>query len=223
MEQNQRMVTLHSGSVASKQQVASMSIDQQQKPTETLQEYVQKCSDLLLKSSGLQLPQAKDLAHITNFIPNLHNQNLQHYVLGKSPTSVQNAITLVQKKDAELCIIEGLNNHDPGHKINSICNKQNENQNNNMGPCHARSSPHLIKDCEDSICKRCKPNLDSHMPARCPRKRPPSRQQKSNSSYTNNNTRNQSNGHNDPNLKLSISTSELDHIAGLLEATKEDD
>ena len=32
---------------------------------------------------------------------------------------------------------------------------------------------HPIKDCEDSVCKRCKPNLDNHDPARCPRKMPP--------------------------------------------------
>ena len=80
--------------------------------------------------------------------------------------------------------------------------------------------PYLIEDCEDSICKICKPNLDSHTPARCPRKRPPTSQQKSNSSYANNNTRNQSNGHNDPNLELFIFTSKLDHIAELLEAAK---
>ena len=208
------------GSVASKQHVASMLIDQQQKPTETLQEYVQKCSDLLLKSSSLLLHQAKDLVHITHFICNLHNQKLQHYVLGKNPTSVQNAITLAQKKDVELCIIEGLHNHDPGHEINNIYNKQHKNQNSNIGPCHARNGPHLIKDCEDSVCKRRKPNLDNHAPARCPRKRPPSRQQWSNPSYTKNLTRNQLNGHNDPKLQLSISTSKPYHIAELLETTK---
>ena len=41
------------GPVATKQHAASMLIDQQQKPSETLQEYVQRLSDLLLKSSGL--------------------------------------------------------------------------------------------------------------------------------------------------------------------------
>ena len=85
-----------------------MLIDQQQKPSETLQEYIQRFSDLLLKSSGLSPHQAKDLVHITHFIRNLHNQKLQHYILGKNPTSVQNAIMLVQNKDAELKIIEGL-------------------------------------------------------------------------------------------------------------------
>ena len=63
-------------------------IYQQQKCSETLQEYVQKFSDLLLMSSGLLPHQAKDLAHITHFICNLHNQKLQHYVLGTNPTSV---------------------------------------------------------------------------------------------------------------------------------------
>ena len=126
----------------------------------------------------------------------------------------------MQKKDAELCTIEGWHNHDLGHGVNNIYNKQNENQNNNMGPCNACNSPHLVKDCEDSLCKRCKPILDSHMPARCPRKRPPSRQQKSNSSYTNNNIRNQSNGNNDPYLQFSMSSSKLNHIAELLEATR---
>ena len=84
-----------------------MLIDQQEQ-TEILQEYVQRFSDLLLTSNGLLPHQAEDLAWLTYFICNLHNQKLQHYVLGKSPTSVQNAITLAQKKDVELCIIEGL-------------------------------------------------------------------------------------------------------------------
>ena len=41
------------GSVATKQHAASMLIDQQQNPTDTLQDYVQRFVDLLLKSSGL--------------------------------------------------------------------------------------------------------------------------------------------------------------------------
>ena len=121
-----------------------MLIDQQQKPTETQQEYVQKFLDLLLKSSGLLSHQAKYLAHITHFICNLHNQKLQHYVLGKNPTSVQNNIMLAQKKDVELCIIEDLHNHDSGHF--NIFNTQNNNQ-NNMECCHACNGPHLVKDC----------------------------------------------------------------------------
>ena len=63
-------------SVATKQQVASMLIDQQQAATGTLQEYIQRFSDLLLKSIGLLLHQAKYLAHNTYFICNLHNQKL---------------------------------------------------------------------------------------------------------------------------------------------------
>ena len=58
-----------------------MLIDQQQTATEILQEYIQRFLDLLLKSSGLLLHQANDLAHITHFICNLHNQKLQHYTL----------------------------------------------------------------------------------------------------------------------------------------------
>ena len=65
---------------------------------------------------------------------------------------------LVQKKDAKLCIIEGLHNHDPGHKLNNIYNKQHENQNSSIGSYHACNGLHLIKDCEDSVCKRYKPN-----------------------------------------------------------------
>ena len=38
------------------------------------------------------------MAHITHFICNLQNQKLPHYVSGKNPTSVKNAITLAQKK-----------------------------------------------------------------------------------------------------------------------------
>ena len=65
-------------------------------------------------------------------------------MLGKHPTSVQNSITLAQKKDVKLCIIEGLYNHDSGHEVNNIYSKQNDNQ-HNMGPCHACNNPLLIK------------------------------------------------------------------------------
>ena len=75
----------NSGSVATKQHTASMLIDQQQKSAEALQEYVQRFLDLLLKSSGVLPHQAKDLAHIINFIRNLHNQKPQQYILGKNP------------------------------------------------------------------------------------------------------------------------------------------
>ena len=55
------------GSVATKQYAASMLIDQQQKPSETLQEYVQTFSDLLLKSRRLLPHQAKNFTHIMHF------------------------------------------------------------------------------------------------------------------------------------------------------------
>ena len=44
-------------------------------------------------------------------------------MLGKNPTSVQNTVTLAQKKDAELHIIESLHKHDTEHEINHISNK----------------------------------------------------------------------------------------------------
>ena len=104
--------------------------------------------DLLLKSSGLLPQQAKDLTHITHYIWNLHNQKLQHYILDKN-LSVQNAIRLAQKKDAELRIIEGLHNHNSGHEINNIYPKNN-NKPMNIGCCHACNGPHLIKDVVDA-------------------------------------------------------------------------
>ena len=73
--------------------------------------------------------------HIMHYIRNLHNQKLQHYVLGKNPASVQNTITLAQKKDAKLKIIEELHNHDSGHEINNIYPGHN-NKSNNIRPCH---------------------------------------------------------------------------------------
>ena len=66
----------------------------------------------------------------------------------------------------ELCIIEGLHSHDSGHEINNINNKQNDNQ-NTMGPCHACSDPHPVRDYNESICNRCRPNLDNHTQAKC--------------------------------------------------------
>ena len=35
-----------------------------------------------------------------------------------------------------------------------------------MGPCVACNGPHLIKDCTESICNGCKPNLDNNTPAK---------------------------------------------------------
>ena len=62
-----------------------MLIDQQQTATETLQEYIQRFSDLLLKSSDLLLHQAKGFTNIIHFIQNIYNHELQHYVLGRTP------------------------------------------------------------------------------------------------------------------------------------------
>ena len=70
-------------SLLTKLYAVSMLIDQQQTASKTLQEYIQRFSDLLLKSSCLLLHQAKDLAHTTHFICILHNQKLQHHMLGK--------------------------------------------------------------------------------------------------------------------------------------------
>ena len=82
-------------------------------------------------------------------------------MLGKNPNSVQNAITFVQKKDAELCSIEGFHNHASGHKLNITYNKQNDNQNDKGLALHGHGL-HLIKYCNESICR---PNLDNHTPA----------------------------------------------------------
>ena len=78
---------------------------------------------------------------------------------------VQNAITLAQKKDAELRITEGLHNHDSDHEINNIYPEHNDKQININGP-------HLITDCNESTCGRCKLNLENHTPLKCPRKHP---------------------------------------------------
>ena len=84
--------------------------------------------------------------HITHFIRNLDNQKLQHYILGKNSTSAQNTIiTLAQKKDAELKIIERLHNHDVGHEINNIYPGWND-KSKTIGPCHICNGPHFIKD-----------------------------------------------------------------------------
>ena len=69
--------------LATKQHAASVLIDQQQKPSETLQEYVHRFSDLPLKSRDLLLHQVKALAYITHFIHILCNQKVQCCVLGK--------------------------------------------------------------------------------------------------------------------------------------------
>ena len=54
-------------------------------------------------------------------------------------------ITLAQKKDLELPIIESLHNHDSCDEVNNIYPKQNDKQ-INIGPCHTCNGPHLVKD-----------------------------------------------------------------------------
>ena len=125
----------------------------------------------------------------------------------------------ITEKDAKLHIIEGLHSHNPGYRMNNINNKQNDNQ-NNMGPCHACSGLHLVGDRNESMCNRCRPNLDNHTPDKCLKKRAPKRQKKSNPPFNNNSIRSQLNGHSDRNVQLSVSNNKLDNIPRLLEATK---
>ena len=67
-------------------------------------------------------------------------------MLHKNPTLVQYAIPLAQKKDAELCIVEVLHNHDAEHEINHSSSKQYQGQNSNPGCWHGCIGPHLIRD-----------------------------------------------------------------------------
>ena len=90
----------------------------------------------------------------------MHNQKIQHYILGKNPTSVQNAIMLAQKKDVELKIIEGLHNHDLHYEIHKI-NLSQDDRPDKPGPCHACNGPHFIKDCNEATCL---------IPSKCPRR-----------------------------------------------------
>ena len=183
-----------------------------------MQEYIQRFSDLLLKSSGLLPHHAKDLAHITCFIRNLHNQKL-HYILGKNPISVQNTITLGQKKDTELKIIQGLHNHDLSHEINNIYPSQIDKP-NKIGPCHAYNGPPFIKDCDETMRLRCKPNLDNHMSSKCPRKCHPNTKLSHNTLNNNNVNRHKINQYTKPNLQLSVLTNKQDQMAELLKATR---
>ena len=131
------------GSVATKQHAASMLIDQQQTPAETLQEYVKQISDFLLKSSGLLTHQAKYLTHITYFIHNLYNQILHHNVLGKNPASVQNTITIGQKKMLNYTLLKAYIIMIQNNKLTISSNKLYQNLNSNTGSYHGWSSPHL--------------------------------------------------------------------------------
>ena len=76
-----------------------MLIDQQQTATETLQEYIQRFLEIVTQIQWLTtMHQAKDLAHITHFICNLHNHNLQYYVFQvKIPPQFKMPSLLAQK------------------------------------------------------------------------------------------------------------------------------
>ena len=78
-------------------------------------------------------------------------------------------MTMAQKKDTELKIIESLHNHDLGHEIHNIHAGWNDNP-SKLRPCHTCNGPHFIKDCDKTMCLMCKPNDDDHTPSKCPRK-----------------------------------------------------
>ena len=67
----------------------------------------------------------------------------------------------MQKKDAELKIIEELQNYNLDHEIHNINLSQND-KSSNPGPCYTCNGPHFIKDCDEATCLRCKPHLHSH-------------------------------------------------------------
>ena len=116
----------------------------------------------------------------------------------------------------ELCIIEGLHNHDVGHKINNIASEQTDNKT-------ALDPAMLVVACtlyENAMNQYAIDAVQTHTPAKYIRRRPPNRQQQTAPLHNNNKIRSQSNGHHNPNVQLSVTTSKPDHIAELLEATK---
>ena len=101
-------------------------------------------------------------------------------------------------------IIEGLHNHDLGNEINNIYPGWN-NKSNNIGPCHACNGPHFVKDCDETMCLRCKPNFDHCTLSKCPRKCHPNKQFGHNDfNNKNNGNRWKINQHTKPNLQLSV-------------------
>ena len=70
------------------------------------------------------------------------------------------------------------------------------------------------------MCKRCKPNLDNHTPARLPNRKPPAKQQHLTDQYDTSLHRNQSNCSSDPALQVSVTTPKPNYISELLEATR---
>ena len=82
-------------------------------------------------------------------------------------------------------------------------------------------APTYFKNCNELICGRCKPNLDKHTSARCPRKCPFSKHSSSSTPHSNDNSnRTKINNYTKPNLQLSVLTNKTDHIAKLLGATR---
>ena len=104
--------------------------------------------------------------------------------------------------------------------MNTLYPVQND-KSNNIGPDHACSGPHFIKDCDVTMCLRCKLNFNNHMPSKCPRKCHLIRQLGHNNFNNNNNSNRQKiNQHIEPNLQLSVLTNKPDKMAELLEATR---
>ena len=83
------------------------------------------------------------------------------------------------------------------------------------------NGPHLIKDCNETACLRCKPNLNNHTPSKCPR-RCLSNQPFNHNGLNKNTTRNthETNSYTEPSLQCLVLTSKPDQMAELLEATK---
>ena len=96
----------------------------------------------------------------------------------------------------------GLNNHDLGHEINKIYLSQND-KSNKTGPWHTCNGPHFIKDYDETVCLRFKPNLNYHKPSKCLGKCHPNKQL-SHNTFNNSNIVNghKLNQYTKPNLQL---------------------
>ena len=67
----------------------------------------------------------------------------------------------MQKRDTELKIIEGSHSNDLDHEVHNI-NLSQTDKPINPGPCHTCNGLPFIKDCNNMICLKCKPNLNKH-------------------------------------------------------------
>ena len=128
---------------------------------------------------------------------------------------------LVQKKDTELKIIEGLHSNDLDQEVHNIHRSQTDKP-TNPGTCHTCNGPHFIKVCDDTICLKYKPNLNNHILSKCPR-RHPSNWPFIHNTLHNNTIRNthETNSNAEPKLQLLVSTNKAEQMAELLEATKQ--